>query len=80
MIEIKVRENSVYQRISGSADIVLAELVGMVKVVVRNIVQVSREKGMDDDSVQNLHTALNFMMLEAIGEGITEGKEADHDG
>ena len=80
MIEIKVKENSVYQRISGSADVVLAELVSMVKVVVRNVVQVSREKGMDDDSVQNLHTAMNFMMLEAIGDGFTEGKEADHDG
>lgn len=75
MIEIKVKENSVYQRISGSADIVLAELVGMVKVVVRNVVQAAREKGMDDDSVQNLHTALNFAMLESIGTGIAEGKE-----
>lgn len=80
MIEIKVKENSVYQRISGSADIVLAELVSMVKVVVRNVVQAAREKGMDDDSVQNLHTALNFAMLESIGTGIAEGKEANHDG
>jgi hypothetical protein len=35
---------------------------------------------MDDDSVQNLHTALNFAMLESIGTGIAEGKEANHDG
>ena len=77
MIEIKVKENSVYQRISGSADTVLAELIGMVHVVVRNVMTAAREKGMDEESVKNLHTALNFAMLEAIGDGM---KEAQHDG
>lgn len=75
MIEIKVKENSVYQRISGSPDTVLTETAMMVCTVVRNVVRGMREKGMTDEDAANLHTAINLMLLESIGEGIAEGKE-----
>lgn len=75
MIEIKVKENSIYQRISGSPDTVLTETAMMVCSVVRNVVRGLREKGMTDEDTANLHTAINLMLLDSIGNGIAEGKE-----
>lgn len=77
MIEIKVKENSIYQRISGSPDTVLTETAMMVCAVVRNVVRGLRENGMTDEDAANLHTAINLMLLDSIGEGM---KEANHDG
>lgn len=75
MIEIKVKGNSVYQRISGSPDTVLTETAMMVCSVVRNVVRTLRENGIPDDEVQKLHTGINLMMLDAIGKGVETGKE-----
>lgn len=75
MLEIKVKKNSVYQRISGSPDTVLTEAAMMVCAIVRNVVRGLREKGMTDEDTANLHTAINLMLLDSIGNGIAEGKE-----